>query len=85
MTHSVPLKLIYEAIPYIITIETKTGDRYRGKLINIENNMNCYLSNTSTCIGGKFGKNHLLFIRGNCIKMIILPDVLLETPILKKN
>ena len=31
MVKSLPIKLLFESKPYIVTIETKNGNRYRGK------------------------------------------------------
>ena len=39
MVKSLPIKLLFECKPYVITIETKNGDRYRGNLKFIEENM----------------------------------------------
>jgi small nuclear ribonucleoprotein D3 len=72
-----PLKFLHEAKPFIVTIETKNGLKFRGKLVNIENNLNCFLENTF--IQEKNGKirNCLhIYIRGSEINMIILPEIL---------
>lgn len=39
----VPVKLLHEAMGHIVTLELKTGQIYRGKLLDAEDNMNCQL------------------------------------------
>lgn len=41
MSIGVPVKLLHEAEGHTVTIELKTGELYRGKLIEAEDNMNC--------------------------------------------
>lgn len=41
MSIGVPVKLLHEAQGHIVTVELKTGGVYRGKLLEIEDNMNC--------------------------------------------
>ena len=36
----VPVKVLHEAEGHIVTVETTTGEVYRGKLIEAEDNMN---------------------------------------------
>lgn len=41
MSIGVPIKVLHEAEGHIVTCETNTGEVYRGKLIEAEDNMNC--------------------------------------------
>lgn len=41
MSIGVPIKILHEAEGHIVTCETNTGEVYRGKLIEAEDNMNC--------------------------------------------
>lgn len=44
MSIGVPIKVLHEAEGHIVTCETNTGDVYRGKLIEAEDNMNCQVT-----------------------------------------
>lgn len=44
MSIGVPIKVLHEAEGHIVTCETNTGEVYRGKLIEAEDNMNCQAS-----------------------------------------
>jgi small nuclear ribonucleoprotein (snRNP)-like protein len=41
----IPVKLLHEAAGHIVTVELKTGELYRGSLIECEDNWNCQLEN----------------------------------------
>ena len=43
MNIGAPLKLFHECKGSIITVEVKTGQMYRGRMIEGEDNMNCQL------------------------------------------
>nr|UXY87154.1 small nuclear ribonucleoprotein Sm D3 [Cryptomonas sp.] len=84
MADSIPIKLLFETKPYIVTIETKNGSKYRGSLRSIEENMNCHLENVSLLNSkNKNEKFNSVFIRGSSILLILLPDILKEAPLLK--
>ena len=44
MSIGVPIKVLHEAEGHIITCETNTGEIYRGKLVEAEDNMNCQMT-----------------------------------------
>lgn len=44
MSIGVPIKVLHEAEGHIVTCETNTGEVYRGKLIEAEDNMNCQVA-----------------------------------------
>ncbi|KAG8523079.1 Small nuclear ribonucleoprotein Sm D3 [Galemys pyrenaicus] len=53
MSIGVPIKVLHEAEGHIVTCETNTGEVYRGKLIEAEDNMNCQVScYTHEAMGG---------------------------------
>jgi small nuclear ribonucleoprotein D3 len=84
MVKSLPIKLLFESKPYVITIETKNGDRYRGNLKFIEENMNCYLENAILLKSNrKLKKFNSVFLRGSSTMLILLPEILKEIPMLK--
>ncbi|PAV89443.1 hypothetical protein WR25_24392 isoform B [Diploscapter pachys] len=80
----VPIKILHEAEGHVVTLETVTGEVYRGKLIEAEDNMNCQVS--EAVVTFRDGRTHKLdnvFIRGNKIRFMILPDMLKNAPMFK--
>lgn len=85
MSIGVPIKILHEAEGHIVTCETITGEVYRGKLIEAEDNMNCQMSNiTVTYRDGRVSQLENVFIRGSKIRFLILPDMLKNAPMFKK-
>jgi len=85
MSIGVPIKILHEAEGHIITCETNTGEVYRGKLVEAEDNMNCQMSNiTVTYRDGRVAQLENVFIRGSKIRFLILPDMLKNAPMFKK-
>ncbi len=41
----IPVKLLHEAEGHVVTLELKSGENYRGELIEAEDNWNCQLKN----------------------------------------
>lgn len=82
----IPKKLLTEAKPFVISVETKNGEKYRGKLFEIEDNMNILLKKV-LCQekNGKIRKCDFVFLRGNNVQIIILPEILKDIPILNFN
>lgn len=39
----IPVKLLHEASGHIVTVELKSGELYRGSMIECEDNWNCQL------------------------------------------
>merc|ERR1712070_429802 len=82
----IPIKLLHEAEGHTITLETKTGEVYRGQLLESEDNMNCYIGNvTMTARDGRTSKLEQVAIRGSQIRFLILPDMLKNAPMFKKQ
>lgn len=85
MSVGVPIKLLHEASPHIVTLELRTGDVYRGTLSSVEDNMNVQLKRaTLTRRDGKVMKIDHIFIRGSKIRLFILPDILASAPMFKR-
>lgn len=85
MSIGVPIKVLHEAEGHIVTCETSTGEVYRGKLIEAEDNMNCQMANiTVTYRDGRFAQLENVYIRGSKIRFLILPDMLKNAPMFKK-
>lgn len=84
MSIGIPIKLLHEAEGHIITLETTTGEVYRGKLLEAEDNMNCQMQNiTLTARDGRVTQVEQVFIRGSMIRFFILPDMLKNAPMFK--
>lgn len=85
MSIGVPIKVLHEAEGHIVTLETNTGEVYRGKLIEAEDNMNCQISNiTVTYRDGRVAQLENVYVRGSKIRFLILPDMLKNAPMFKK-
>ncbi|RWS22319.1 small nuclear ribonucleoprotein Sm D3-like protein [Leptotrombidium deliense] len=85
MSIGVPIKVLHEAEGHVITIETISGEVFRGKLIEAEDNMNCQMQSiTVTTRDGKVYSLENVFIRGSKIRFLILPDMLKNAPMFKK-
>ncbi|KAG8174199.1 hypothetical protein JTE90_021771 [Oedothorax gibbosus] len=86
MSLGVPVKVLHEAEGHIVTLETNTGEVYRGKLVEAEDNMNCQMSGiTVTYRDGRVGQLENIYIRGSKIRFLILPDMLKNAPMFKKT
>uniref|UniRef100_A0A914XTJ7 Small nuclear ribonucleoprotein Sm D3 n=1 Tax=Plectus sambesii TaxID=2011161 RepID=A0A914XTJ7_9BILA len=80
----VPIKILHEAEGHIVTLETSTGEVYRGKLVEAEDNMNCQMADiTVTFRDGRSQQLENVFIRGSKIRFMILPDMLKNAPMFK--
>uniref|UniRef100_A0A0B6ZE91 Small nuclear ribonucleoprotein Sm D3 n=1 Tax=Arion vulgaris TaxID=1028688 RepID=A0A0B6ZE91_9EUPU len=85
MSIGVPIKVLHEAEGHIVTCETSTGEVYRGKLIEAEDNMNCQMANISvTYRDGRVAQLENVYIRGSKIRFFVLPDMLKNAPMFKK-
>jgi len=84
MSIGVPIKVLHEAEGHIVTCETITGEVYRGKLIEAEDNMNCQMNAvTVTHRDGRVAQLENIYIRGSKIRFLILPDMLKNAPMFK--
>ncbi|KAA6381267.1 MAG: putative Small nuclear ribonucleoprotein Sm D3 [Streblomastix strix] len=85
MSIGVPVKLLHEAEGHIVTIEVKTHEIYRGKLVEAEDNFNCRLE--STTLTQRDGSTQMLenvYIRGSQIRFVIMPEMLRNAPMFKR-
>lgn len=81
----VPVKLLHEAAGHIVTLELKTGLVYRGKLLEVEDNMNLQLKDvTATHRDGHVTQLDQVFIRGSHLRFVIVPDMLKNAPLFKR-
>jgi small nuclear ribonucleoprotein D3 len=84
MSIGVPIKLLHETQGHIVTIELKTGAVYRGKLIDIEDNMNCQLKDVHVVArDGRSSHLDQVYLRGSYVRYYIVPDMLRNAPMFK--
>jgi small nuclear ribonucleoprotein D3 len=81
----IPIKLLHEAEGHVVTAELKTGEVYRGQLLEAEDNWNCQMSDvTYTGKDGKVTKLEHIFLRGSKIRFLVIPDMLKNAPMFKR-
>uniref|UniRef100_A0A453JCU3 Small nuclear ribonucleoprotein Sm D3 n=1 Tax=Aegilops tauschii subsp. strangulata TaxID=200361 RepID=A0A453JCU3_AEGTS len=81
----IPVKLLHEAAGHVVTVELKTGEVYRGSMIECEDNWNCQIENiTFTAKDGKVSQLEHVFIRGSRVRFMIIPDMLKNAPMFKR-
>ncbi|CAO3683840.1 unnamed protein product [Umbelopsis ramanniana] len=86
MSIGIPIKLLHEAQGHIITLELKTGQLYRGKLYDAEDNMNVQLKEvTVTARDGRVSQLEQVYIRGSQVRFFIVPDMLKNAPCLRTS
>lgn len=84
-TIGIPTKLLHESLGHIVTLELKGGQSYRGKLFDAEDNLNCSLKDVVlTARDGKQSHLDSVYIRGNMIRFIVVPDMLQQAPMFKR-
>ena len=81
----IPIKVLHDAEGHTVTVELKTGEVFRGKLDEAEDNMNVHLSNcTKTGKDGRVSTLANCFLRGSHVRFMVLPDILKNAPFFKK-
>ncbi|KAK4043454.1 hypothetical protein C8A01DRAFT_32380 [Parachaetomium inaequale] len=72
-TIGIPIKLLNEAQGHIVTLEITSGQTYRGKLIEAEDNMNVQLKDiTVTARDGRVSHLEQVYIRGSHVRFFIV-------------
>ncbi|CAK9325132.1 unnamed protein product [Citrullus colocynthis] len=81
----IPVKLLHEAAGHVVSVELKSGELYRGSMIECEDNWNCQLENiTYTAKDGKVSQLEHVFIRGSKVRFMVIPDMLKNAPMFKR-
>lgn len=82
MSAGIPVRLLNEAQGHVVSLELTTGDTYRGKLVENEDNMNLSLSDVTRTIGRTGETSHMahVFVRGSMIRFVSVPDILRNAP-----
>ncbi|KAK2071455.1 hypothetical protein P8C59_005878 [Phyllachora maydis] len=85
-TIGIPIKLLNEAQGHIVTLEVTSGQTYRGKLIEAEDNMNVQLKDiTVTARDGRVSHLEQVYIRGSHVRFFIVPDMLRNAPMFRSR
>eukprot|EP00038_Savillea_parva_P008455 m.177071 g.177071 ORF g.177071 m.177071 type:complete len:123 (+) comp14281_c0_seq1:119-487(+) len=85
-TLGIPVKLLHESHGHIVTVELKNGDSYRGKLSNVEDNMNVQFHECQrTDRLGRTSELQTVFIRGNQIRFFVIPNMLRNAPMFRNQ
>eukprot|EP00013_Stygamoeba_regulata_P026869 CAMPEP_0177655928 /NCGR_PEP_ID=MMETSP0447-20121125/15257_1 /TAXON_ID=0 /ORGANISM="Stygamoeba regulata, Strain BSH-02190019" /LENGTH=117 /DNA_ID=CAMNT_0019159937 /DNA_START=88 /DNA_END=441 /DNA_ORIENTATION=- len=85
MSIGAPVKLLHEAESHVVTVELKSGEVYRGNLLEAEDNMNMAMRNiTVTGRDGKVSQLDQVYIRGSKVSFVIVPDMLRHAPMFKR-
>ncbi|KAJ4299550.1 hypothetical protein N0V90_004796 [Kalmusia sp. IMI 367209] len=85
-TIGIPIKLLNEAAGHIVTLEITSGEVYRGKLIEAEDNMNVQLKDiTVTARDGRVAHLEQVYIRGSHVRYFIVPDMLRNAPMFRSR
>ena len=75
MVVGVPIKLLNESLHFVVTVELTSGQVYRGKLIQVEDNMNVQLRDVQmTARDGQVHNLDQVFLRGSSVRFVIVPD-----------
>ena len=75
-----PLSLIKTTVSHPILVELKNGEAYSGVLVNCDNWMNLHLKDVvlTSKDGDKFWRLPEIFLRGNNIKYMRVPDDIID-------
>ncbi|GMG21779.1 unnamed protein product [Ambrosiozyma monospora] len=83
---SLPVKLLAEAQGHVVQLELTTGQMYKGKLIESEDNMNVQLNDVvQTSRDGKVTHLDQVFIRGSQVRFFSVPEMLKHAPMFNPN
>ncbi|KAL2218192.1 putative small nuclear ribonucleoprotein SmD3 [Thermoascus aurantiacus ATCC 26904] len=69
---------------HVVTLEITSGQVYRGKLLEAEDNMNVQLKDiTVTARDGRVSHLDQVYIRGSHVRFFIVPDMLRNAPMFR--
>lgn len=81
---NIPVKLLSEAQGHVVSLELATGETYRGKLVDSEDNMNVQLRDvTVTGSDSKVTRMDHVFVRGSNIRFFVVPEMLKNAPLFR--
>ncbi|OJD27340.1 hypothetical protein ACJ73_01274 [Blastomyces percursus] len=71
---------------HVVTLEITSGQVYRGKLLEAEDNMNVQLKDiTVTARDGRVSHLDQVYIRGSHVRFFIVPDMLRNAPMFRSR
>lgn len=86
MSVAIPIKLLNEAQSYTVTVELTSGSTYRGKLVQVEDNMNIQLEDVVvTSREGQVSHLEHVYVRGSHVRMFVLPEMLQNAPMFRPD
>ena len=82
----IPIKVLHESMGHVVTVELQTGELCRGKVLEVEDNFNLQLVDiTVTSRTNQVSHMERIYIRGSQIRFVIVPDMLKNAPMFKKQ
>mgnify|MGYP000305001222 FL=1 len=82
---SIPLKLLHEGEQRRVTVELKNGESYYGTLKESSEGMNLKMNDVLVKYAdGRTEKIDNVFLRGNSVRYVVLPDLLKKAPMFAK-
>lgn len=71
---------------HVVTLELTSGQVYRGKLLEAEDNMNVQLKDVQqTARDGRVSHLDQIYIRGSHVRFFIVPDMLRNAPMFRSR
>ena len=85
MSIGVPIKLFHEARNHVVSIELKSGESFRGHLVEMDDTMNAVLENVQkTSQDGLVSIHRKVYIRGSQVVFVTVPDMFKHAPMFKR-
>lgn len=86
MTVTAPVQLLFEAIDMRVSVESRSGIIYEGKLASVEPTLSVIISDcTITHPTGQKETAHTIMLRGSEVRFVSVPDALMNSPVLKQG
>lgn len=86
MTITAPIQLLFEAIDMCVSVETRTGSIYEGKLVSVEPTLSVTISNcTIMHPTGQKETAQTVMLRGSEVRFVSVPNALVDSPVLKQG
>jgi small nuclear ribonucleoprotein D3 len=86
MAVGVPMKLLNECQGLVVSVETTSGDVYRGVVADVDDYMNTVLDDvTRTGADGRTRRVSQVVLRGSQIRLFVLPPALKFAPFFETN
>ena len=81
---TIPIILLREAVGHVVVVELNSKDEYRGVLKSVEESMNVTLNKvTHTNRVGQKSTLEEVYLRGSAIRLFVLPEMLVNAPVLR--